>query len=288
MLRQPPLQNAIRVLSRFVRRALRGTIRHVLTENDPAATPQNDSQPERPPLLARQEELNASTGYQARALMDYVRRIGYVFQANVVQFHALVLRAQDPGFSLPILTSSNPKTHDDLLSEVERLLHNVLMALSTRIDQQRAFLRKHFGEDDALTSEYGEKVKADFGTYAAGMFLRDLRNYLTHYRLPVAESRQTFSTQSYSVTFVLVRSSLLDWQRWTPGAKLWLETEDDQVDIVPVIDRYARIAGAFRAPSPQTPREPAASSVGHGHPGKSVPPQPIRPHWSDRTRCSAG
>ena len=177
------------------------------TDDDfPAKVP--DDQRARPRLLVWQDELNSSPGHRAMGLMDYIRRIGYVFQANVAQYNALVARMQDPSFALPILDVNNPQAHDDLLSEAERLLHNILVTLSTRIDQQRAFMRRHFNEDAILMDEYVAKVKVDFDVYAPSVFLRDLRNYLTHYRLPVAQSRQTFSNQGFSVTFTLVRQAL--------------------------------------------------------------------------------
>jgi hypothetical protein len=216
----------------------------VSTDDDlPAKAP--DGQAARPRLLVWQDALNASPGHRAIALMDYVRRIGYVFQANVVQYNALVARMQDPTFALPILDVSNPQAHDDLLSEAERLLHNILMSLSTRIDQQQAFMRRHFSEDAILMGEYAAKIEADFGGYAPGLFLRDLRNYLTHHRLPVAQSRQSFSDQGLSVTFTLVRQPLQEWSGWTGDARTWLTGQGEQVEIVPVVNGYARIVDAF-------------------------------------------
>jgi hypothetical protein len=216
----------------------------VSTDDDlPAEAP--DGQDTRPQLLVWQDELNASPGHRAIALMGYIRRIGYVFQANVAQYNALVARMQDPSFVLPILDVSNPQAHDDLLSEAERLLHNILMALSTRIDQQRAFMRRHFSQDAILMDEYTAKVKADFDGYPPSVFLRDLRNYLTHHRLPVAQSRQTFSNQGFSVTFTLVRQHLQEWPGWKGNGKSWLAAQDEQIEIVPAVDGYARIAGAF-------------------------------------------
>jgi len=217
---------------------------HVPT-NDDAPVKVPDGQHARPRLLVWQDELNSSPGHRAIALMDYIRRIGYVFQANVAQYNALVARMLDPSFVLPILDVTNPQAHDDLLSEAERLLHNILMALSTRIDQQRAFMRRHFSDDAILVGEYVTKVQDDFDGYAPSVFLRDLRNYLTHHQLPVAQSRQTFSNQAFSVTFTLVRQDLQEWAGWKGEARAWITTQDEQIEIVPVVDGYARIAGAF-------------------------------------------
>lgn len=210
-----------------------------------AHAPDVDDPAGRPRLLVWQDELNASPGYHAIALMDYIRRIGYVFQGNVAQYNALVAQVQDPTHVLAAFDISNPRAHDELLSEVERLLHNVLMALSTRIDQQRVFLKEHFSTDTALTAEYSARIKSDFDGYAPAAFLRGLRNYLTHHRLPVAQSRQTFSKQSFSVTFVLLRQPLLEWSRWNSDTRGWLAAQDDELEIVPMVDSYARIAGGF-------------------------------------------
>ncbi|MFG1902474.1 hypothetical protein [Micromonospora carbonacea] len=204
-----------------------------------------DGQPDRPRLLVWQDELNASPGYRALALMAYVRRIGYVLQANVVQYNALIARMQDPSFALPIFDVANPQVHDDLLSEVERLLHNVLMALSTRIDQQRSFMKEYFSDDAALAAEYAARVRSDFDDYTPSAFLRGLRNYLTHHRLPVAQSQQNFSASSFSVTFVLLCRPLLEWSRWNSDIERWIAGQGDHLEIVSMIDGYARIAGEF-------------------------------------------
>ena len=84
----------------------------------------------------------------------------------------------------------------------------------------------------------GEWVR--FQRFPAG-----LRNYLTHHRLPIAQSRQTFSSQSFSVTFTLVRQLVQEWSRWKIDARARLASQGEQIEIVPVIDGYARIAGAF-------------------------------------------
>lgn len=215
-------------------------------EDDVAAqVPNAEDRADRPRLLAWQDELNASAGYRAMALMDYVRRIGYIFQGNVAQYNSLIAQVQNPEHSLAFFDMSNARAHDELLSEVERLLHNVLMALSTRIDQQRVFVKENFSEDETLTEEYSAKIKADFGGYAPTAFLRNLRNYLTHHSLPVAQSRQTFSTRSFSVTFVLLRQPLLAWSRWSGDTKEWLALQGEELEIVSMIDGYARLAGGF-------------------------------------------
>lgn len=176
------------------------------------------------------------------ALMDRVKRIAYIYQANVGQYMALVAKLQDPGFSSPIMDLRNPDAHDDLLSEAERLLHNVLTSMSTRIAQERAFMKKHFSDDTELTGDYDDKVASAFIGDRGVTFLQDLRNHITHHQLPVAQSRQTLSAQSISITLILPCAPLLEWD-WSSGVKEWLASCGEAVEIVDVVDTYARKAG---------------------------------------------
>jgi len=200
---------------------------------------------DRPNLLIWQDRLDAYPGRRIVALLDYLGRISYVFLRNVAQYDALVAQMQDPAFSIPIFAVTNRKQHDELLSEVERLLHNVLTALSTRVDQQRVFIKKHFMQDQDLRDEYLARVDADFATDIACLFLKGLRNMLTHHRLPVAQSSNTISQNSYTVTFILASQPLLDWDGWNGELRNWIRAQADGVKIVDEINSYAQKCVAF-------------------------------------------
>jgi hypothetical protein len=129
--------------------------------------------------------------------------------------------------------------------EAERLLHNVLTAMSTRVDQQRRFMEKSFQDDPALTKEYRERIASEFAASSEAAFLKGLRNYITHTQLPVAQSRQTFGSRSFEVTFILPGSPLLTWDGWNNSTRMWIATQGEAVAIVDVVDVYARMAGGF-------------------------------------------
>lgn len=99
---------------------------------------------DQPSLLEWRARLQASPGFRAIALKNRVKRMGYIFQGNFAQYKSLVASLQDPAVSFPIMDVRNPDAHDDFLSEAERLLHNVLTAMSTPVDQQRRFMEKYF------------------------------------------------------------------------------------------------------------------------------------------------
>jgi hypothetical protein len=198
-----------------------------------------------PSLLEWQARLRASAGFRAIALQNQVKRMDYLLQGNVAQYRSLVARLQDPSVFFPITDVRNPGAHDDLLSEAERLLHNVLTAMSTRVDQQRRFMDTHFQDDPALMAEYREKIASSFTSSPEAAFLKGLRNYMTHRQLPVAQSRETIGQQSITVTFILPGEPLLTWDGWNSNVRAWIAGQGEAIPIVGVVDAYARITGEF-------------------------------------------
>lgn len=219
-----------------------------VTSTDARSDPASESPPggvARPSLLDWQQGLRASPGFRAIALQNQVKRMGYLFQGNVGQYNSLVAKLQVPSVSLPVLDVRNPGAHDDLLDEAERLLHNVLTAMSTRVDQQRRFMNKHFNDDPVLTTEYRERIASSFTISPEAAFLKGLRNYITHCQLPVHQSKQTFGQQSFEITFILPGKPLLTWDGWNSSVRAWIVRQGEAVPIVDVVDTYARVTGDF-------------------------------------------
>ena len=169
--------------------------------------------------------------------------MSYLLQGNVRQYGALVAMLQDPAVSFPIL--DDPVAHADLLGEAERLLHNVLTAMSTRVDHQRNFMTTHFGDDPVLMQEYRDRLASDFKASAEAEFLKRLRNYIAHKQLPVAVSQEAYTARSVQVTFALTAAPLLEWDGWNVGTRAWIADYGMYVPIVNVVDTYAQVADAF-------------------------------------------
>lgn len=191
-------------------------------------------------MIEWQNKLFGLPGYKALALMDSVKRTAYVFQGNTAEYKQLVADLQDPGMSLPIFDIRNPDAHDRMLSEAERRLHNVLTALSSRVDQQRKFMEQHFAGTE-ISNDHDARVGV-FRKDPGAQFLKGLRNYMTHRSLPVAQSRQNFSNVSYEVTFVLPVEPLLKWGGWNRADRDWIKGHGEAVSIVDVVDQYAKMA----------------------------------------------
>jgi hypothetical protein len=205
-----------------------------------------DSQDQERPqisLVEKQRRLRASPGYQAYALMALIKRYSYILLANINQYNRLVNAMQDPSYGLSILDTRTPEKHDDLLSESERLLHNVLMAIKTRIDLLRVFMEKFFAEDSDLQDAFAVKAEEIFDADSA-KFLERLRNHVTHHLLPVQRSVQTYSTGPMTFTLVLDAQRLLDWE-WSARVRNWIEQQSPNLMIIDVINDYGGRANRF-------------------------------------------
>jgi hypothetical protein len=216
-----------------------GSVESMSTDNTLAAAEQlpggaGQGQPDARPVRPR---------YRLMALVSAVKRMSYLLQGNVRQYRARVARLQDPAVSFPILDDS--VAHGDLLGEAERLLHNVLTAMSTRVDQQRRFMTAYFGDDPVLMHEYRDRIASDFTASAEAAFLKGLRNYIAHRQLPVAQSQEAYTARSVQITFILPAAPLLEWDGWNAGTRAWIAGRGGHVPIVDVVDTYARAADEF-------------------------------------------
>ena len=220
-----------------------GSVESMSTDNTPAAAGQlptdanagaGEGQPDARPVRPK---------YRLRALISAVKRMSYLLQGNVSQYRALVAMLQDPAVSFPIL--DDPVAHGDLLGEAERLLHNVLTAMSTRVDQQRRFMSMYISDDPVLIQEYRDRVASDFKASAEATFLKGLRHFITHRQLPVAQSQEIYTARSVRISFSLSTAPLLEWDGWNAGTRAWIAGHGEQVPIVDIVDTYARVADEF-------------------------------------------
>jgi hypothetical protein len=212
--------------------------------NDPnhGARKDEHSAPADPAELQRQ--LQTSPGYRANALIATVNRYSYILQGNIAQYLSLVNAIQDPSYAIPLLAEQDLQRHDAMLSESERLLHNVVLALKTRIDLLRVFMDKYFADDLVLANAYKAQIGDLFGTDSA-RFLEGLRNHMTHHLLPVSRSLFSISAAgSMTFTVILDAQALLEWE-WSAPVRQWIEGQSSNVMIAEVVKEYGNLAKQF-------------------------------------------
>lgn len=160
---------------------------------------------------------------------------------------------------------------EEYVNDLVRLLHNYLTSVTSLVDSQRVVMRHRWPtarayegncpacdrplpSNDSLSEfeakDYAEQLAATFETGEAA-FMGKLRNYCTHYSIPLPNLGTTIRWEQGMPgveqvnTLQLERDKLLRWNGWTRPAKRFLEEQAEDFDLVPIIERYVNAAGQF-------------------------------------------
>jgi hypothetical protein len=126
--------------------------------------------------------------------------------------------------------------------EFTRRLHNYLSSVFSLLEHTYAF--KNSLDNEKFNKRYSEQLEAsDLSDKVT--FLKDLRNYTQHYKLPFVTA--TLSYQATDIesgegeieqTLSLNQEPLLEWDGWNSDSRAYLEELDDEIDIGAVAEDY--------------------------------------------------
>ena len=116
------------------------------------------------------------------------------------------------------------------------------------IDAQRVVMRHRWpsakkGEySEFETTDYAAQLQKTFETGEAE-FMQKLRNYCTHYSIPVPGLGTSMSGEAGGPmlrvnTLQLDRDELLRWDEWRAAAMAYLRAQPERFDFAPIIERY--------------------------------------------------
>jgi hypothetical protein len=122
------------------------------------------------------------------------------------------------------------------LEEVDRRLHNVVAAVHTVIDHTRVLSEELYGLG-GISPEYNER-KTRLGNTPVVRFVKELRQFFQHWRLPAVVHIESSSAGKLSRKIALKRDELLEWDRWTRPARSFIEQSGKDIEIGPVVSQY--------------------------------------------------
>lgn len=136
-----------------------------------------------------------------------------------------------------------------LQKELLRLVHNYLASIYSLVEHTYVFRGKlNNKEFENFCNEKINKLKTDISI----TFLKDLRVYTQHYKLPFLEASISFkminSKKREAISeqnLFLDKEQLLKWDRWSSISKSYLNKQDDKIDIKIVIQEHQKIIKNF-------------------------------------------
>lgn len=195
----------------------------------------------------RKAHVEALPGTRLKEDLEALNRASYVFGTNGQELADHVTRFVESSQHVHNLT-------DDYANELVRLLHNYLTSVSSLIDAQRVVVRHCWPQEDdpnrvLFQGEFDKQREVTFETDEAA-FVTKLRNYCTHYAIPLPGLGTQISWSGGGPviqlnTLQLDRNKLLRWSGWGGPAKRYLSAQPNEFDLAPIIERYIAATRKF-------------------------------------------
>lgn len=158
-----------------------------------------------------------------------------IFQMNSQELLDVTRRVNDPEEGLRLMTLDNQAAGEHIHREVTRRIHNFVAAALTLVEHTRIFIREHYSSS-SISIAYQKKIDDEFANDPLAKFVQGLRNYMLHNGLPPSEMYLQFSKQGQEggriETGVRLRTDkILEWEKWTAGAREYLVQCGEYIDI---------------------------------------------------------
>ncbi len=195
-----------------------------------------------PNLLRRaelQDELVASDAYQLVARLRTFELSLEIFHRNFRDLEAAIQRhmATDVAGVIRIATNHQLRHEDQI--EMTRHLHNFVAAAMSLVDHTRVFYHELY-EPQNVIPDYQEQINNRFVTDKVANFVKCLRQFCQHYRLPLIATQLRIDVEQQEIEsgVSLRKQDLLQFSAWTRPAKDYLDNMPDQIELIAVFADY--------------------------------------------------
>ncbi len=147
----------------------------------------------------------------------------YVFEINFKELELLLFTHSNVEETIQFEIEGKKASTKDYLDEVNRLLHNFLASVASLSDHARVLFVDVY-KDRAL-AEYEEEIKRRFAKNPLAEFMRGLRHYYLHVRLPSVSSVRHMTPESSEVTTQLTIDELKKFHKWSRLAKKYMSSQ---------------------------------------------------------------
>lgn len=144
----------------------------------------------------------------------------------------------------------DPSRIQSFLKEFLRRLHNYLASIYSLVQHTEVFIG-HLKNEEAEKRFEVEKEELE-KKHRCARFMRDLRAYMQHYRLPIVSATLGFRVtdpKNRKVVFeqklLLNKNDMLKWTRWSRQSKEYLRKYSREVDMELAIIEYQKLIERF-------------------------------------------
>jgi len=168
-----------------------------------------------------------------------------VFKGNYYQLREYVEFHNNPIKSRELFSVNNREVLFAFQQEIIRLLHNYVASAFSLIDHSRRHYEKLYSNKPEFP-EYLIEVKRKFKDVPVANFTKELRQFIQHYDLPaiVSTTKYIASPPSLTQTLLMKKADLIRFD-WNSKSLEYLNSNEDDIDLIVLIDSYFRIVEEF-------------------------------------------
>jgi hypothetical protein len=139
---------------------------------------------------------------------------------------------------VPSRDAKAKRAFDKQLFDILRHLHNTVAAAQSLIDHCTVFYRRHY-RSQGLLGDYSAEIERRFTTHGLSHFVKGLRQYCQHNKVPVLSSSLPIDRQyaEHSRTVYLPKQELLDFD-WKAPARAYIRELSESIDLLHVMTCY--------------------------------------------------
>lgn len=186
-----------------------------------------------------QEELIASAAYK---LTDRLRTFDlslHIFQRNFQELEAAIMRHAPNDIMGLIRVTQNHQHRNEEQMEIVRLLHNFVAAAMSLVDHTRVFFTELYAEKN-LIPNYQEQIRTIFAEDELVNFVKCLRQFCQHYRLPLVVTQVSIDVEKQVIQsgVSLRKTDLVHFIAWTKAAKAFLDKSPAEIELLDLVRSY--------------------------------------------------
>lgn len=186
--------------------------------------------------IITQEELFNHPGWLASKRLGCIANMHHIFLQNYLILKELLVKIyNDESFSA--------QTYQEFDLHMQQYLFNFLSASAALTDNCRKMMSFYKGA--GIFDEYNAKIDEIFKKSLLSAFIKDLRNYQTHYKIDIPTPVRSLKDHK-SIDIIFISDELLkENYQWTASSKKFMETCGLEISILPIINEYNDMINLF-------------------------------------------
>lgn len=193
------------------------------------------------------EELNSSKEYKRIQKVRRFTSSQEIFRGNYRELESLFKKHNKINLFTISSTKEKRKDFRRIQNEIIRCLHNFISSSFSLLENSRSHYNSIYKKHN-LIIEYEKEVKIRFENNPITTFIKDLRNFIQHYRFPSISTNTFVSVNNkseYKTELIFRTKDLLDFKNWSKQSKDFIKINSKEIRIEVLLGNYYKQIYAF-------------------------------------------